>query len=379
MTKKQLIENEFQKNLNQKQLANKNEILDMLWEIRSFQPMLNSFDNYYEEITQLLYNSIFLYENGLFDNALFNIRACYELSISTIDIEINNKINSWNNKEHFSLRDSLKRLESDVVFKNYREIFKEYFNVNNKIINKVIHKQGYDNFYSFYNYDFKPASDKPNFDQELHNMICIAFLTHIFRNPMSYLLFDEEIYYRTNKDDYLLAPKTNIELWEKYLKIEKLEEKLEETILIKTKREEYMKNDKMSEWIFKFINRGTIDVSEIDGIDNIEKSTLNEIQKLSIWLIKNKIVFNELFSLIIFNEFFLINREEVFWVENKNQLISSLGLTSEIDNYFFSLYKNISEISVNIPFENCYITFVKYENENYMFSHEEPVDEPIFK
>lgn len=383
MAKNKIIKNEFELNLKKSNLRNKEKILKILWEIRNFQPNLNNFDNYYEESTQLLYNSIFLHEKGFFDNALFNIRNCYELSITTIDIEINSNLEDWNNEEKlFSLNKSLKKLDNNDNFNDFKKNFKEYFDVYSskeyKLKNKVLHKQGYNNFYTFYNHSCSDGKFKYNFDKELHNIICTVFLTHIFRNPMSYLLSYENIYYRTNNcDEFLYTPKTDIKKWEKYLKIKDLEKKLEETKLIKKIRDEYMKNNKISKWIFEFKNNWTIDINKIDEIDEIDKSTLNNTQKISILLIKNKIIFNEVIFFLNDDEFSFNSMVDKIFIKDKKSLIYSLPFSSKIFNEILDLFKNKDDIKQNISFKNYYITLIEYQNKKYIFSHEQPIYEII--
>jgi hypothetical protein len=87
------LEKEFKNVLVETKINNKEEILALLFQIRSFQTMLSYNDNFYVEITQLLFNSIQLYEKGYFDVAWLSIRNSYETCITMLDIEKNDKIN----------------------------------------------------------------------------------------------------------------------------------------------------------------------------------------------------------------------------------------------------------------------------------------------
>ena len=105
------------------------------------------------EATQLLINSIFLYEEGYFDCAFYFVRQASEVFNAMLYLsEDKDKLKKWSTKEKFPMDSKIRKKLEDMVW-GYREIktiLCDYFKHHRELINrchKIIHKQGFDTFY----------------------------------------------------------------------------------------------------------------------------------------------------------------------------------------------------------------------------------------
>ena len=153
-----------------------------------------------DEAIQLLSNSIFLYEEGLFDCAFYSVRQAGEVMNSMLYLSENDKetLKKWSEKERFPMDSKIKE-QLQRMKKGYQEIkslIPEYFDRHEKLIkksHKIIHKQGFDTFYHLRyrtpeNYGFSQDEEIKFFIETLKYTIGIVLIIFIILEPISLAL-----------------------------------------------------------------------------------------------------------------------------------------------------------------------------------------------
>lgn len=155
--KKIMLDNMKKRNLRKYELPEKD---DLLFYLNNMMLITGRIDIMYcnsflSEAEQLLINSIFLYEDGYFDCAFYSIRQAGEVYNSMLYLANLEEegLEQWNRKERFPM-DSQIRNKLQKMALGYDEIkneLEEYFEHHKQLVNrahKIIHKQGFDTFYS---------------------------------------------------------------------------------------------------------------------------------------------------------------------------------------------------------------------------------------
>jgi len=164
------------------------------------------------ESVQLIINSITLFEQGYFDSSFYSLRQSLEVSTTMTFLIDNdeqsrkNELIKWKAQSRFPMYSQMiKMLENNgSIFSDIKEKMSDYFNDLNIIkqkLNKYVHKQGFNTFYTSKNHPLNQGKDRIKFIQEYEMYLkkCIGAIA-VFRltiDPFPVLLNDEEIYVRT--------------------------------------------------------------------------------------------------------------------------------------------------------------------------------------
>lgn len=197
-------------------IDNKNKYISAIWNIehsftgRMDVPYANTF---IYESTQLLINSIELFELGYFDAAYYSLRQAIEVSTVMIffsDLsseEKENFINDWKGLKKFPMQNQMVEYISHngLIFQDIKEKLSDYFDFIKNVsatINKVVHKQGYKFFYTSRNHPISENKyDKDKFKEDyvskLKDCIGIVAVMRLVIDPYPILLTDYEIYSRS--------------------------------------------------------------------------------------------------------------------------------------------------------------------------------------
>ena len=168
-----------------------------------------------KEAIQLILNSLVLYEDGFFDCAFYSLRQSVEIMNSMLICSTDEtKYQSWQEKARFPFDGKIKTL-LDQSCSNYSEIknaLPEFFNRFEELLkqaNKIIHKQGFDTFYTFISIHENP--DKKTKDREnlfvlfLDYCIGMVIFLYIALDPISLIVTDEDVLYHI-PFDYMTEP-----------------------------------------------------------------------------------------------------------------------------------------------------------------------------
>ena len=211
---KPFFEEVIRQHLISSQIPNKEELF---WDIHHIQHNITGradvfiANNFILESSQMLLNSIILFEQGFFDCAYYSLRQAIELSttmtyLSDMPIEIQKrKLRDWNNEDNFPLQSQmLKELkEKGNIFSDMKQKMPHFFEKlhnNYTKLNKLVHKQGKDKFYrNKFIYNFDKTKHIEEFLSYLKQTIGIVAVMRLAIDPFPILLSDEEIYHRSFK------------------------------------------------------------------------------------------------------------------------------------------------------------------------------------
>lgn len=200
-----------------RQLPNKDELLLAISNVSRGSSPVDTFgisNTFIFESRQLLVNSISLYETGYVDAAYYSLREAIEISTTIMYFnELSQKqrddfIRKWKTKQHIDgyktmLRDceSWGNNCSDLI--HTIKSFKSQLIDLKKQLDKKVHKQGFDTFYSTFNVLKSEQEHNKRLQVETKEFIgyfkkttgAVAIINLIF-DPFPMLLLDEEIFYR---------------------------------------------------------------------------------------------------------------------------------------------------------------------------------------
>lgn len=161
------------------------------------------------EASQLLINSIELFELGYFDCAYYSLREAMELSTTMVYLsdlpENEKKLEDWKNKNNFPMQSQMiNQLKMfGLIVKDMKDKMPDFFTqlylVNNQI-NKFVHKQGEKFLYVSRNHPFAQPSKLEKaiteFEKYVSQIISIIAIMRLAIDPFPILLTDKEMYHR---------------------------------------------------------------------------------------------------------------------------------------------------------------------------------------
>lgn len=161
------------------------------------------------ESVQLLINSIFLMEDGFYDCAFYSVRQSAEnLNNMLLLASDKSKLEQWCKKEYFPLNNKVVKLltECNIIYSEFKDKLKVFFDDYDNLIkqsHKIIHKQGFDTFYSqrtFHAKEVKFDKDKEIdfFVKLLRYSIINIYLIFIILDPIGLELADSNMNMRLN-------------------------------------------------------------------------------------------------------------------------------------------------------------------------------------
>ncbi len=186
------------------------------------------------EASQMLVNSIAIFEMGYFDAAYYCLRESIEVAtlmayfVDLDETEKEQEYLKWKvPTNRFSMQKEMIRIlnEKGEVIRDMRinmtNFFEKMNNISNEL-NKYVHKQGLNNLYLSKNHplslgnnpEFKDKKTIKNFEYYLKQCIGIVAIMRLSIDPFPILLTNEEIYNRTN--DIIMEPYSE-EFINKYL------------------------------------------------------------------------------------------------------------------------------------------------------------------
>ena len=316
------------------------------------------------EAIQLLINSIFLYEDGNFDCALYSIRQSSEVANNMLYLSNLGKaeLNEWNRKGYFPMNAKIvERLEK--IDTNYTEVkaamsgfFKEHDELT-KSAHKTIHKQGFDSFYAFrtmhqYSGKFDKELETEFFVKLLKNSIGKVIVLYIIMDPISLVLADEDLSARFNFDPITEA--VDIEFFQEYLS-EEIIETIKSTSFFKEVSEYFAAKEKMTPAVFDVVRNQAFDVDSLDEIA-MQRHLLNINEQLILDILQAKIELTNIYPDCCMLGYFTSVR---------SKYRKSGWHSAEYDQYL-----NSDQI-FNQPYYNVFRSIVKIFKNNWIFEHNE--------
>lgn len=229
------------------------------------------------ESSQLVINSIALFEQGYFDCSYYSLRQSLEVSTTMIylvdiDDELREiELKKWKDQSRFPMYNQMiKMLENDKsIFSEIKDIMRDYFEDLKLIkqkLNKFIHKQGFNTFYVSRNHPFFKNKTKDTIVMEFEELLikCIGAIA-VFRlaiDPFPILLNDEEIYNRTGD---LLTDGYSNDFIDKYIGSDNIK-LFKKTTMYLDYYESIMSEEAKQPCVANVVKKHYIDKSQIENI-----------------------------------------------------------------------------------------------------------------
>lgn len=308
------------------------------------------------EATQLLVNSISLFEMGYFDAAYYSLRQSIEMCLVLIYFaELSEKdkkkadrvLKMWNKNKWFPMRkgivDNLSKI--GLVFSDMKEKMKHFFeNVDNlsKRLNKYLHKQGFKYFYLTRRFYDKSAQNISisNFEHFLRQSIGVVAVMRLAIDPYPLLLNDKEILYRCY--DSITEPySTNF--IKKYIDEIDIKDYMK-TEIYKGYYEYHIKQPKKNMATFNVMKNHYIEINKKEDILKQFELLSNE-EKISCCIV---------FSIEKVNRIYWYKGLLVFFTDRNDSIIL------KYDYKEFEKYENSKEL-YNQEYKNEYMSVFKYK------------------
>lgn len=226
-------------------------------------------NRFFDEASQMIANSIYLFQEGFFDAAFYSLRQSIEISIGTLYLTANpEKLEKWKALEPgFESGKMVCFLKNnEPVFKDIRTKLPTFFKnlrTIQKKTNKYVHKQGFSSFYTTQSYSWSDHRENKiyskiisDFEETVKAAIGAVAMYRLAIDPLPIILMDEELMMRSA--DFITQPYSE-EFVAEYIGYKNIE--LYKQIYIKTtKRVFWLMKNKMSQFMISFIIKSLIEI-----------------------------------------------------------------------------------------------------------------------
>lgn len=323
-------------------------------------------NDFFMEATQLIINAITLFEKGYFDCAFYSLRQSIEIVTTIIylvdddDENRSKQILKWQKEEQFPMHKQMlnelnQRKKEFADLKEKMSVYFDELEVVKQKLNKYVHKQGYDKFYS---YRSNPLNQNKNsfnlrfindFDNFVKRSIGAIAVFRLAIDPLPILLADEDIYKRTGQ---FLTDGFRKDFIAKYIGIEHINS-YKQTEMYKSQYEFFIASEEMIPSVLDIVKQDYVDRNKIDEIFT-QKHLLGQHDLVAI----NLFAFSEKIAkvyyyggLLSYCTNILTNRTKQSW--------------SSLD---FKLIKNSEQI-FNNEYDEAFLSYIKINNEDYFIEH----------
>ncbi len=225
------------------------------------------------EATQLLINSIFLYEDGYFDCAFYSVRQASEVfdSMLYLSNKDNSELEKWKAKERFPMDSKIRSQLEQMVYgyKEIKTILDDYFKCHRELINKshkIIHKQGLDTFYAArLKKGFAYEENEKLFMKVLKYTIGIGIILFVILEPIALALTDDEVNGKLNFD-FLTEP-IDCGYFERFLGLKDIVDRLLKSNYYKEFAAQFEDRECMNIPIYSVIRENAWDINSLDEIE----------------------------------------------------------------------------------------------------------------
>ena len=316
------------------------------------------------EATQLLINSIFLYEEGYFDCAFYSVRQASEVFNAMLYLsEDKDELKKWTTKERFPMDSKIRKKLEDMVwgYQEIKTILCDYFKHHRELINrchKIIHKQGFDTFYATRRQgESSIEEDKKLFVETLKYTIGIGIILFVIVEPLSLALADDEVNGKLNFD-FMTEP-IDCDYFENFLGLKDVVEKLLRTKYYKGFAAQFRDKEQMNMATYTVIRDGAWNISCLEQIEK-QIHLLNAYEQYMFKILKLGIKVTN---------FYYQNGWGWYITTNKSNYQNDYFDSSE-----FKVYIN-ERMRFNQERKNVYISVVSMYSEKLCIEHNEKLTE----
>ena len=349
---------------------------DYLWDIENITwaetGLIDAFEanRFFDEASQMIANSIFLFQKGFFDTAFYSLRQSIEISIGTLYLTANpEKMKEWKKLEpgfeSGKMADFLRKHEP--VFKEIRDKIPTFFdNIRaiQKKTNKYVHKQGYSSFYTTQKYSWSDhREDKvylkivSDFEETLKVAIGAVAMYRLAIDPLPSILMDGEMMMRSG--DFVTRPYSD-EFVNKYIGAKNIE-LYKQTEVYQGFKESIMSHEKQNEAVFDIIHWQIIDRSKFEDITKqIHLLSYSDRLAVVIMMVSTKIP-------QVYIEGYFHYTSDVK-AKHSDTVIGT--------SYYEDFFANKGNNNFNVPFKNVsYISRIKIKEEFSYIESNEPLNQ----
>lgn len=349
---------------------------DYLWDIENITwaetGLIDAFEanRFFDEASQMIANSIFLFQKGFFDTAFYSLRQSIEISIGTLYLTANpEKMKEWKKLEpgfeSGKMADFLRKHEP--VFKEIRDKIPTFFdNIRaiQKKTNKYVHKQGYSSFYTTQKYSWSDhREDKvylkivSDFEETLKVAIGAVAMYRLAIDPLPIILMDGEMMMRSG--DFVTRPYSD-EFVNKYIGAKNIE-LYKQTEVYQGFKESIMSHEKQNEAVFDIIHWQIIDRSKFEDITKqIHLLSYSDRLAVVIMMVSTKIP-----QVYIEGYFYYTSDVKA---KHSDTVIGT--------SYYEDFFANKGNNNFNVPFKNVsYISRIKIKEEFSYIESNEPLNQ----
>lgn len=349
---------------------------DYLWDIENITwaetGLIDAFEanRFFDEASQMIANSIFLFQKGFFDTAFYSLRQSIEISIGTLYLTANpEKMKEWKKLEpgfeSGKMADFLRKHEP--VFKEIRDKIPTFFdNIRaiQKKTNKYVHKQGYSSFYTTQKYSWSDhREDKvylkivSDFEETLKVAIGAVAMYRLAIDPLPIILMDGEMMMRSG--DFVTRPYSD-EFVNKYIGAKNIE-LYKQTEVYQGFKESIMSHEKQNEAVFDIIHWQIIDRSKFEDITKqIHLLSYSDRLAVVIMMVSTKIP-------QVYIEGYFHYTSDVK-AKHSDTVIGT--------SYYEDFFANKGNNNFNVPFKNgSYISRIKIKEEFSYIESNEPLNQ----
>ena len=327
-----------------------------------------------KEAAQQLINAVKLFSDGYFDCAYYLLRSAIEIStimVFLVDMpedERKRYLDAWMETLDFPMQGKIiqelsKNGDIFVDMKDKMPVFFDNAKNLSSELNKYVHKQGIQHFYSYIPYNIY-ISDRAKelevtFEKHLKQCIGIVSVMRLAIDPFPILLMDKEILYRCF--DSITEPYTE-SFVEEYIGIDIID-CYKKTKIYTGLYDSFMQNEKKSESVFLVTNHEYIVSTMIKEI-LLQKHLLCKRDLISVLLVasNNKVV-----------KVYCGNGLLQYYTDRNTKRVK-LSWSSEDFKRFSNSKKLINQV-----YDEDYISVLKFDNELYFIEHNEKIEQTEIK
>lgn len=327
-----------------------------------------------KEAAQQLINAVKLFSDGYFDCAYYLLRSAIEIStimVFLVDMpedERKRYLDAWMETLDFPMQGKIiqELSRNGDIFVDMKDKMPVFFDNAKNLsseLNKYVHKQGIQHFYSCIPYNIY-ISDRAKelevtFEKHLKQCIGIVSVMRLAIDPFPILLMDKEILYRCF--DSITEPYTE-SFVEEYIGIDIID-CYKKTKIYTGLYDSFMQNEKKSESVFLVTNHEYIVSTMIKEI-LLQKHLLCKRELISVLLVSsnNKVV-----------KVYCGNGLLQYYTDRNTKRVK-LSWSSEDFKRFSNSKKLINQV-----YDEAYISVLKFDNELYFIEHNEKIEQTEIK
>ena len=321
------------------------------------------------ESIQLLKNALVLYKKGFFDCAFYSTRQASEVMDNMLFIAKNpKKLNDWKSKGYFPVSRKI-QTKLEKISDDYREIkslLPEYFDLHENLIkksHKIIHKQGFDTFYSGRNFLDKKLLEKEAkllFDT-LKYTIGKLYILLIVLDPMSLALADKNINRKIALD--IVTEPVDVSFFKDVLGLNYIIDRIKKSDYYQNFITYFKEKEELLPSTYLVIRNKYWDIVKLDEIEK-QINMLSPDEIFMFYILKNNIKVNI---------FYLCDGMLCYFTSNLSSINDFSVNTLEFQNYAKE------KARFNQHRKNAFISVLKKSKDDFLYiEHSEPLsDEDI--